>query len=117
MTEFTSRLAVRGDIPALTALMEAAIVELQRAYLDEAQIESSRAIMGIDTQLIDDGTYMSSSRALKSPGAAAGAVARLSTAATKRRAVTATCSTPRSTRPGCGRCTPIQPSPDAAWAG
>ena len=37
--------------------MEAAIVELQRAYLDEAQIESSRAIMGIDAQLIDDGTY------------------------------------------------------------
>jgi hypothetical protein len=57
VTEFTSRHAVRGDIPALTALMEAAIVELQRAYLDEAQIESSRAIMGIDTQLIDDGTY------------------------------------------------------------
>ena len=57
MTEFTSRLAVSADVPVLTALMEAAIVELQRAYLDEAQIESSRAIMGIDTQLIDDGTY------------------------------------------------------------
>jgi GNAT superfamily N-acetyltransferase len=37
--------------------MDAAIVENQRAFLDEAQIESSRAIMGIDTQLIDDGTY------------------------------------------------------------
>lgn len=37
--------------------MDAAISELQRAYLDEAQIASSRAIMGIDTQLIDDGTY------------------------------------------------------------
>jgi hypothetical protein len=57
VTELTSRLAVRRDVPALTALMDAAIVELQRAYLDEAQIESSRAIMGIDTQLIDDGTY------------------------------------------------------------
>src|SRR3954462_4392512 len=48
---------VRADIPALTVLMDAAIAELQRAYLDEAQIESSRAIMGIDTELIDDGTY------------------------------------------------------------
>lgn len=57
MTEFTSRLAAQADVPALTALMEVAIAELQRAFLDEAQIASSRAIMGIDTQLIDDGTY------------------------------------------------------------
>lgn len=41
----------------LTEVMEAAIAELQRAFLDTAQIASSRAIMGIDTQLIDDGTY------------------------------------------------------------
>ena len=57
MTEFTSRLAVLDDVPALTAVMDQAIEELQRAFLDDAQIESSRAIMGIDTQLIDDGTY------------------------------------------------------------
>src|SRR3954452_13624921 len=37
--------------------MEAAIGELQKGFLDAAQIESSRAIMGLDTQLIDDGTY------------------------------------------------------------
>jgi GNAT superfamily N-acetyltransferase len=57
VAELTSRLAVPADVPALTALMHAAISELQRAYLDDAQISSSRAIMGIDTQLIDDGTY------------------------------------------------------------
>jgi GNAT superfamily N-acetyltransferase len=57
MTDFTSRLAVPEDVPALTAVMDAAIAELQRAYLDEAQIASSRAIMGIDRQLIEDGTY------------------------------------------------------------
>jgi GNAT superfamily N-acetyltransferase len=57
MTEFTSRLAVAADVPALTPIIEAAIAELQRAYLDEAQIESSRAIMGVDTELIADGTY------------------------------------------------------------
>lgn len=51
------RLARRDDIPALTALMEAAIAELQKPFLDAAQVAASRAIMGIDTQLIDDGTY------------------------------------------------------------
>jgi Tol biopolymer transport system component/GNAT superfamily N-acetyltransferase len=55
--EFTSRLAVPEDVAALTLLMDRAIAELQRAFLDDAQIASSRAIMGIDTQLIDDGTY------------------------------------------------------------
>ena len=56
-SEFTSRLATPADISALTELMDAAISELQRAYLDDDQIAASRAIMGIDTQLIDDGTY------------------------------------------------------------
>src|SRR5581483_4556133 len=56
-SQFTSRVAVRADLPALQAVMDAAIAELQRAFLSEAQIASSRAIMGIDTQLLDDGTY------------------------------------------------------------
>jgi GNAT superfamily N-acetyltransferase len=55
--EFTSRLATLADVPRLTEVMDAAISELQRAYLDDAQIEASRAVMGIDTQLIEDGTY------------------------------------------------------------
>lgn len=37
--------------------MDAAISELQKPFLDESQIASSRAIMGLDTQLIEDGTY------------------------------------------------------------
>src|SRR5439155_20092054 len=37
--------------------MDAAIAELQRAFLDDEQIEASRAVMGIDTQLIEDATY------------------------------------------------------------
>jgi GNAT superfamily N-acetyltransferase len=53
----THRLAAEADIPALTALMDAAIGELQKGFLDEAQIAASRMIMGLDRQLIADGTY------------------------------------------------------------
>jgi len=53
----THRLAQRDDLKALRALMDLAISELQKSFLDENQITSSRAIMGLDTQLIDDGTY------------------------------------------------------------
>lgn len=52
-----NRLATRDDLPALERLMDAAIGELQKPFLDERQIASSRTIMGLDTQLIDDGTY------------------------------------------------------------
>ena len=53
----THRVARREDLEALRELMDAAIAELQKPFLDETQIASSRAIMGLDTQLIDDGTY------------------------------------------------------------
>jgi GNAT superfamily N-acetyltransferase len=53
----TIRPARPDDVPALVPLMTAAIEQLQRGFLTEAQIRSSRAIMGLDTQLVDDGTY------------------------------------------------------------
>ena len=53
----THRLATREDLDALRALMEAAIAELQKPFLSEQQVASSRTIMGLDTQLIEDGTY------------------------------------------------------------
>jgi GNAT superfamily N-acetyltransferase len=53
----THRLAWMQDAPKLAGLMEAAIGELQKGFLSEAQIAASRAIMGLDTQLIEDGTY------------------------------------------------------------
>jgi GNAT superfamily N-acetyltransferase len=53
----THRLARRDDVDALRALMDAAISELQKPFLSESQIAASRTIMGLDTQLIDDGTY------------------------------------------------------------
>ena len=51
------RLARREDLSALASLMEAAISTLQKPFLTEDQITSSRTTMGLDTQLIDDGTY------------------------------------------------------------
>lgn len=37
--------------------MTQAIDRLQRPFLDDATIHASRAVMGLDTQLIEDGTY------------------------------------------------------------
>ncbi len=54
---FHTRLARREDLAALKALMDAAIGELQKNFLDDSQITASRTIMGLDTQLIEDGTY------------------------------------------------------------
>jgi GNAT superfamily N-acetyltransferase len=51
------RLATRADLPALAALVEASAAELQRGFLDAAQIAASRMVMGVDTRLVDDGTY------------------------------------------------------------
>ena len=56
-SNLTHRMATRADLPALQALMDAAITKLQKPFLSEAEIASSRMIMGLDTQLIDDGTY------------------------------------------------------------
>jgi hypothetical protein len=54
---FTHRVATTDDLAALEVVMDAAIGELQKGYLSPEEIASSRAIMGIDTQLIRDGTY------------------------------------------------------------
>ena len=53
----THRLAIEDDLPALKALMALAIGELQRGFLDHDQIAASRAVMGLDTQLVADRTY------------------------------------------------------------
>jgi GNAT superfamily N-acetyltransferase len=51
------RLAVERDLPELRSLMARAIGQLQKAFLSTAEIEASRQVMGLDTQLIADRTY------------------------------------------------------------
>lgn len=53
----TIRPAVSGDIPALKAVMDRAIKELLPAFLPPAEVLASQEAMGLDTQLIEDGTY------------------------------------------------------------
>ena len=52
------RLAERSDIPAIERLIERSVRELSVSYYDAAQIESALEFMfGVDSQLVDDGTY------------------------------------------------------------
>jgi GNAT superfamily N-acetyltransferase len=45
------------DLDCLRAVMDGAIGQLQQGFLNQDQIESSRAVMGLDQQLVTDGTY------------------------------------------------------------
>lgn len=54
---FLHRAACRDDVPAIRAVMNRAIAVLLRRQLTSEQVEASYAVMGLDTQLIDDGTY------------------------------------------------------------
>lgn len=53
----TLRVATMADVPVLTPLMQASIGELLKPYLDADGVAGSFEIMGLDTQLIADGTY------------------------------------------------------------
>ena len=53
----TLRLARPEDMPILSSLMDAAIGELLTPFLDPDGVKASFEIMGLDSQLIADGTY------------------------------------------------------------
>lgn len=54
---FALRLATIDDLPAMHALMKLAIAELLKPYLLPEVVAASFEIMGLDTQLVSDGTY------------------------------------------------------------
>ncbi len=51
------RIATQDDEPAMRALMQRAIAELLKPYLPAEGIAASFEVMGLDSQLIADGTY------------------------------------------------------------
>jgi GNAT superfamily N-acetyltransferase len=53
----TIRVATSADEPEMRVLMNRAIGELMNSFLTEEQVAASFDIMGIDTQLVADGTY------------------------------------------------------------
>ena len=57
MPLFTHRTARSDDLDALHALMRRAIDRLQDDFLTPEQVRASHQVMGLDTQLIRDGTY------------------------------------------------------------
>ena len=58
MADFTHRTATEADIPALATLMDQSITGPLAAFLTPDQIAASRKLVGIDSQLIADRTYM-----------------------------------------------------------
>jgi len=58
MTTYTHRIATEADLPALHALMARAIDQLQSDFLTPEQVSASRHVMGLDSQLVKDGTYI-----------------------------------------------------------
>lgn len=54
---FTDRIATLGDLDALHAVMARSIAQLQSNYLTPEQVVASAQVMGLDTQLVRDGTY------------------------------------------------------------
>jgi GNAT superfamily N-acetyltransferase len=53
----STRIASMDDIPAIERIIERAIIDLQQSFLSPEEIAVSRLFMGIDTQLLRDGTY------------------------------------------------------------
>lgn len=57
MPAIMHRLARIEDLAALRALMHRAIEQLQHSFLTPDQVRASHQVMGLDSQLIRDGTY------------------------------------------------------------
>jgi len=57
MNNFTHKIATLADIPTIKKLMELSINQLLGPLLTKEQLEASFDSMGLDDQLIKDGTY------------------------------------------------------------
>lgn len=55
--DVTHRLATLDDLEVLHTVMGRSIGQLQSAFLTPEQVAASHKVMGLDTQLLKDGTY------------------------------------------------------------
>lgn len=54
---YSHRIATDDDIPVIMEIMRASIAENMKAFLSAAEITAAQESMGLDTTLIEDGTY------------------------------------------------------------
>lgn len=123
------RLAQDKDLHHISEIMERAISELQSDVLTPSQVEASRSGMGLDTQLVADGTYFVVERGERLIGCggwsrratlyggnhSGGRDARLLDAATERARIRAMYTHPDHVRRGVGAMI-LEASEDAARA-
>ena len=57
MAAFSHRVATLDDLAALREVMRRSIEKLQDGFLAPEQVAASHKVMGLDTQLVRDGTY------------------------------------------------------------
>ena len=57
MAGFTHRVATLDDLDALRRVMHRSIDSLQTGFLTPEQVRVSHTVMGLDSQLVRDGTY------------------------------------------------------------
>ncbi|HEV2594179.1 MAG TPA: GNAT family N-acetyltransferase [Sphingomicrobium sp.] len=58
MPPLTHRVATLEDLDVLREVMRRSIETLQDAFLTPEQVRASHKVMGLDTQLVNDGTYL-----------------------------------------------------------
>jgi hypothetical protein len=102
-------------MPALNLLMNAAILELQKSFLTDEQISSSRASWGSTRNLLMMEHTLLSSKMGFWPVAADGVGEQPSTEVTVHPAAMGRGVTRRRTLRGCAPCIRILASPAAAW--
>ncbi|MBW6526546.1 GNAT family N-acetyltransferase [Sphingomonas sp. RHCKR7] len=56
--ELTHRVATLDDLDAIRVVVRRAIEQLQSDFLTPEQVAASHRVMGVDTQLLRDGTYI-----------------------------------------------------------
>ncbi len=97
--------------------MDAAISELQKPFLDSGHIASSRTIMGLDTQLIEDQMYFIAEIDRDLAGCGGWSRRATLTGGDRSQGATHDCSIRKPKRRAPARCTRTRATHGKAWGG